>query len=309
MAISMDLRVLARKLEKSSDDLLVNAAAKDPNIFDKVAQAVAAASTLLEEVANDLDASQSNEIKPEQLDEIAALASSFYESGNPLLKKQASVLDEILLSIAAPKNAIAESKRVSEDEINKLRAKRRGEAVKELYQDPKEALDKMNLVKEQTDAVKKQVKRYAPLEAPLQTRYAPDMPGVMMTRISDHIYQDLVTGKIYDFKAGYTTVKGNKIPGSSVENQTAALGDQRHGNAMFETRESIMNRMASDEIDFIKQAGDKINIAKQFLKDASEFYPEKKALAIEVVDKYLSNDDMTLSLDLLDGPKKKLMRW
>ena len=95
MAISMDLRVLARKLEKSSDDLLVDASTKGPETFEKVASAIAAASTLLTSVADDIDKNASFKLTPQQLDEMAALASAFDESADPLLKKQASVLDEI----------------------------------------------------------------------------------------------------------------------------------------------------------------------------------------------------------------------
>lgn len=247
MAISMDLRVLARKLEKSSDDLLINASTKGPEAFEKVATAIAAASTLLEGVADDMDQSAEFSISPRQLDEIAALATAFDESGDPLLKKQASVLDELLLSIAAPKNAAKDARKVTDDEITRLREKRRGSRREEAYEEPRKAHADMNNAKEQAKAVAQQVKRYRPLEAPLQTRYPPDRPGGQMTRITDHVYQDIVTGIVYDFKAGYTTQKGNEIPGTSVENQTRQLGDARNQSAsLFESRQSLMGRYASD---------------------------------------------------------------
>lgn len=248
MAISIDLRLLARKLEKSSDDLLVNASTKSPEVFQKVATAVAAASTLLEGVADDMDNNASFEITPQQLDEIAALASAFDESEDPLLKKQASVLDELLLSIAAPKNAIAISKKTTEDEINRLRSERRKTREEEAYDEPRKVLSEIENAKEQAKAVEQQVKRYIPMEAPLQTRYPPDRPGGQMVRITDHVYQDIVTGIIYDFKAGYKTQKGNDIPGTSVEEQTRALNDNRNqGTSLFETRDSLMGRYAGDD--------------------------------------------------------------
>ena len=248
MAISMDLRVLARKLEKSSDDILVSASKKNPDVFQKVATAIAAASTLLEGVADDMDNHASFEITPQQLDEIAALASAFDESGDDLLKKQASVLDELLLSIAAPKNALATARKVTEDEINRLRAERRKSTGEEYYDEPRKRLSTMENAKAQAKAVEQQVKRYVPMEAPLQTRYPPDRPGGQMTRITDHVYQDIVTGIIYDYKAGYKTQKGNEVPGGSVENQTHDLGDVRdQGMSLFETRESLMGRYASDD--------------------------------------------------------------
>ena len=225
MAISMDLRVLASKLEKSSDDLLVKASTKGPEVLERVATAVAAASTLLEGVAKDMEDNATFQITPQQLDEIAALASAFDESDDPLLKKQASVLDELLLSIAAPKNAIAQAKKATEDEINRLRSERRRSRKEEAYELPHKVHADMNNSVAQAKAVEQQVKQYIPLEAPLQTRYPPDRPGGQMTRITDHVYQDVDTGIIYDYKAGYTTQKGNKVPGSSVEAQTHDFGD------------------------------------------------------------------------------------
>lgn len=247
MAISMDLRVLARKLEKSSDDLLINASTKGKDTFEKAATAVAAASTLLEGVADDMDANADFSITPEQLDELAILATAFDESNDPLLKKQASVIDELLLSIAAPKNAALTSRKVTEDEVNRLREERRRATGEDAYTKPGKELGEMWNAKAQAKAVEQQVKRFVPMEAPLQTRYPPDRPGGQMTRITDHVYQDVLTGIIYDYKAGYKTQKGNEIPGSSVENQTRQLNDSRdQGASLFETRDSLMGRYASD---------------------------------------------------------------
>lgn len=243
----MDLRVLASKLEKSSDELLVRASSKGKELFDKVAVAIAAASTLLEDVADDMDKNASFEVSPEYLDELASLASFFDKSDDPALKKHASVLDELLLSIAAPKNAIAQARKVTDDEINRLRDKHRQLKDEEAYVKPREELHQMWSSEAQAKAVDQQVKQYIPLEAPLQTRCPPDRPGGQMTRITDGVYQDIATGIIYDFKNGYTTQKGNKIPGGSVENQTRQLSDSRnYSTSVFQTRDSIMGRYSSD---------------------------------------------------------------
>jgi hypothetical protein len=283
MSIGMDLRVLAKKLENETDELIVKAASKDRATFEKVSQAIAAASTLLEEVASDMD-DDTLDFTPEKLDELAAVAKAFDESGDPLLRKQASLLDEILLSIASPRGLIARAKKSREDEINKLRAEMRIKSREAAYEAPKQALDKMNLVKEQSSAVDEQIKRFMPLEAPLQTRYSPDMPGGHMTRITDHIFQDIITGKTFDFRSGYKTIKGNEIPGGDVANQTRELGDHRNiGHAMFETRESIMGRYASDNDDLSlvknalfsfaqEDASDKKKQIIEFLKSLIEMY-------------------------------------
>ena len=273
MAISIDMRVLARKLEKSSDELLANAAAKGPDVLEKVSTAIVAASTLLEQVADDMDENASFSITPDQLNEIAALASAFDESKDPLLKKQASVLDELLLSIASPKNAVAMTRKATEDEVNRLREERRKARREEAYEAPRKAHAEMNNAEAVAKAVEQQVKRYVPLEAPLQTRYPPDRPGGQMTRITDHVYQDIDTGIIYDYKAGYTTQKGNKIPGGSVENQTRQLGDYRNqGSSLFETRESLMGRYAAGgDLHHLKKYAMHNEIAKalQMVRDNS----------------------------------------
>lgn len=275
MSISIDLRVLAKKLEKNSDSLLAKAQEKGDDVFNKITTAVAAASTLLEEVADDIDNNSNFNITEKQLDDMAALATALDNTKNPALQKQASVLDEILLSIAAPKNAIAKAKQANEDEINRLRAELSKKRQEEAYEKPREVQSENNLKKEQAKAVDQQVKKYMPLEAPLQTRYPPDRPGGQMTRITDGVYQDIVTGIIYDFKNGYTTQKGNVIPGTSVENQTKMLHDNvNKGTSVFETRESISSRYASDSPSITKIASLIGSISKnnpELLNDAIDY--------------------------------------
>lgn len=315
----MDLRVLARKLEKNSDDILVSASAKGPEALEKVATAIAAASTLLEGVADDMDHNAEFNITAQQLDEIVALATAFDQSNDPLLKKQASVLDELLLSIAAPKNAARESRKVTDDEINRLREKRRSSRSEEAYEEPREAHADMNNAKEQAKAVAQQVKRYRPLEAPLQTRYPPDRPGGQMTRITDHVYQDIVTGIVYDFKAGYTTQKGNEVPGTSVENQTRQFGDARNqSTSLFETRQSLMGRYANDgDLYHLKKYAMGNEIANA-LKATRNFAPEllDKAIAHaqqdglstseigEVLSDVASADELGNALLAVDPPSR-----
>ncbi len=51
----------------------------------------------------------------------------------------------------------------------------------------------------------KKVKAYKPLEAPLSTRYSPNMPGVSFIRISDDVYQCPITGEKFDYKKRIST--------------------------------------------------------------------------------------------------------
>src|SRR5688572_17822799 len=69
-----------------------------------------------------------NSLTPENLEEIAVLATEFDASGDPLLQKQASVLDQILLTIGSPRNGVTAFKQAEEKEIERLREKYTQEA-------------------------------------------------------------------------------------------------------------------------------------------------------------------------------------
>jgi hypothetical protein len=64
---------------------------------------------------------------------------------------------------------------------------------------------------------------------PLLTRYSPDYPGVMMQRISDGVYQDLLSKKVYDFNNGFISDSGERYYGGSVANQTPT--SMNYGNS------------------------------------------------------------------------------
>jgi hypothetical protein len=168
-------------------------------------------------------------ITPEALDEMAAVAQAFDESDDELLKKQASVLDEILLTLAAPKNAVNEHKRAEDDRIEQLKKK---------YKDTKEQQDDINKVSDTVKALEKSpyYKEYRALEAPLSTRTCPDHPGALVARVGEHTWQCMLDKKIYNYDTGFTTMQGNKVPGGNVENQTPMQYDQ--GNMVFDTRDS-----------------------------------------------------------------------
>jgi len=61
---------------------------------------------------------------------------------------------------------------------------------------------------------------YAEPQRSLSTRYSPDRVGVQARRISDGVYQDPYTNKIYDYNEGFKTENGEDFLPTSVENQT-----------------------------------------------------------------------------------------
>lgn len=179
-------------------------------------------------------------LTPEALDEMAVLASEFDASGDPLLMKQAALLDEILLTIGAPHGVVAAAKRAQDNEVAKIKNKNKTETV-DLYKFVKEEHDKQNRVVEAVKAINDKVKEYRPLEAAMSTRSCPDHPGAQLGRIGENIYQCSMDKGVYDFQAGFTTMKGNKVPGGDVSTQTQALEEQPNEMMSFDSRESRLN--------------------------------------------------------------------
>ncbi len=188
-----------------------------------------------EDIMND----KVSHITPEKLREIVVLASEFDKSGDPLLMKQAAVLDEILLTIGAQKSAIIAAKRSQDLEVARLKALAEGKE-KNPYTVSKEVHDKSNHVAEAQKEISK-IKEYRPMESPLNTRTCPDHPGAQMARVAEHTYQCSLDKNIYNYETGYATMKGNNVPGGSVSNQTQSLYDRPNEFTSFETRENKLN--------------------------------------------------------------------
>lgn len=71
---------------------------------------------------------------------------------------------------------------------------------------------------------------------PLATRNSPDHPGVMMLRVSDGVYQDVMSKKIYDFNKGWVDEQGTKHQGGSVSNQTPIYNQYLYMPQVFESK-------------------------------------------------------------------------
>jgi hypothetical protein len=54
----------------------------------------------------------------------------------------------------------------------------------------------------------------------LSTRYSPDRVGIQAMRISDGVYQDPITKKVYDWNEGFKTESGHEFYGGNVSLQT-----------------------------------------------------------------------------------------
>jgi len=228
MKLSEKLLLVASWLESSENDLLVNAE-HDENCLSVVASSLVKAADAIKEGAEEVSKVEpETDITSEKLDELAAVAAAFDESGDELLMKQASVLDEILLTFAAPKNAVAAAKQMEDDRIEQLKKK---------YKDPKVKQDEMNKVSDSIKDIEKSptYKKYRVLEAPLSTRTCPDHAGAQLARVGEHRWQCCMDHKVYDYDTGFTTLDGDRVSGGSVSEQTKVM---QHENAhtVFDTR-------------------------------------------------------------------------
>jgi len=57
----------------------------------------------------------------------------------------------------------------------------------------------------------------------LSTRYSPDRVGVQAQRVSDGVYQDPYTNKVYDYNEGFKTEDGRSFPGGSASLQSSLM--------------------------------------------------------------------------------------
>jgi hypothetical protein len=215
MKLSEKIMVVANWLESSNNELLIESENNEENM-NKLALSLIHAADTLKDVAEEISESEvslKSEITPEFLDGVAALASAFSESDDDLLKKQANVLDEILFTLAAPKNYLSNFKKEELDKIEELKKK---------YKNVNSEINEVNKVSESLDSIKDSpvYKEYRPLEAPMSSRTCIDHPGALLARVGDNTWQCSLDHKVYNYDIGFTTLKGNKVPGGSVSEQT-----------------------------------------------------------------------------------------
>ena len=230
MRIAEMLHAIASWLESPDNEALL-LAETNADCMKVVANSCVLAAALLKNAADEVDTLEppdESKITPESIENLAHLASALDSSGDPDLKKQASVIDELLLTIAAPPNALAEKKAAENDRLEELKKK---------YQDPSKELYETNKISESEKAIEKSkmTKQYAIMEAPLSTRYCPDHAGVQIARVGEHVWQCEMDKKTYNFETGFELQNGSKVPGGDVAQQTQGLNVPTH--AIFDTRE------------------------------------------------------------------------
>lgn len=224
------LHAIASWLESPDNEALL-LAEYDEECSKIVAENCVLAASLLKNAAEQVDTIEPPEeshLTPQSLEGLANIANAFDASGDADLKKQASVIDELLLTIASPPNALAMRKDLEDNRLVELRKK---------YEQPREKLEDSNKIADSKKALEKSkmTKKYNILEAPLSTRYCPDHAGVQIARVGEHMWQCEMDKKTYDFETGFDLSNGDKVPGGDVSNQTQNLNVPTH--ALFDTRE------------------------------------------------------------------------
>jgi hypothetical protein len=229
MRISEMLNAIASWLESPDNEALL-LAEYDDDCAKVVAESCVGAAQLLKNAADTVDqiepAAESN-LTPESLDQLAQIAEAFDFSGDENLQKQASVIDELLLTIASPPNALAARQDLLDN---------RTEELKKKYNNPTKVLADSNKTADSQKAIENSKMTQQPqiYEHPLNTRYCPDHPGTQKARIGEGIYQCEMTHKVYDYENGYTLDDGTKVPGGNVSLQTQLVSSPYY--AIFDTR-------------------------------------------------------------------------
>jgi hypothetical protein len=107
----------------------------------------------------------------------------------------------------------------------------------EAYDAPKHNTETMWEVTKDEVAKNRQehhLETHRPTADALSTRYSPELPGVQALRVSDGVYQDILTKEIYDFNTGWTGRDGRKYPGGSIKNQTPNYTQYANPSRMFD---------------------------------------------------------------------------
>jgi hypothetical protein len=233
MKLSEKLLILAAWLQETDNELLVDAESNEEHMA-VVADALICCADICKTAANVVEKTEEDApvFTAAKLDEMAAVAKAFDESGDELLEKQASVLDDILLTIAAPKNFRFNFKQAEDNRIDELKKK---------YQEIKPIIDDINKISDATKTIKDSAIYANPVESKvskesLSTRYCMEHHGFSMIRVGENEYQCPVDHKVFNFQTGFTLNNGKMVAPAGVEYQSRYMLDHSPGHAIFDTR-------------------------------------------------------------------------
>ena len=231
MKISELLIAMASWLESPDNEAVLLAEYND-DCLDIVANSCVIAANELKKAAEQVDKIEpeaQSVLTPEGIEGLADIATAFDSSSDEGLKKQAAIIDELLLTIAAPPNVLAMRKDLLDNRIDEL---------KKLYNEPREDLKKSNGISEIEKKLQKNKMMDKTMihDQPLLGRNCADHPGAQLGRVGQDLWKCELDGKIYDYENGFTLENGTKVPGGSVSLQTNNSTYENH-HALFDSRE------------------------------------------------------------------------
>lgn len=234
MRVSELLTAIASWLESPENEALLLSEYNE-DCLNVVATACAEAAFILKVAADQTDVIEppaESKLTPEALDHLNQIITAFDSSGDADLEKTASLMDELLLTIATPPSWVENYKEAQENRLDVLKDK---------YEETRKQLHEINKVKESAKAIDKSpmFKEYRIMEHALSSRSCPDHAGAQMGRVGENMWQCALDKKVYNYTTGYTTEKGEKVPGGDVANQTPFQHAEPH--TMFDTRETRLN--------------------------------------------------------------------
>ena len=201
MITKSELLKLAEELEDPDNKTLVSAEDEE---LDKTAEMLVRAASYLRLAADEIGeiVPEPDTITHEKLDEMALAATILEQSDNPILQKQAAVIDDLLITLASPKNAFLFSQADHNDRISELKKK---------YQEGRERQHEMDGTgKEAVSAIEKSPvykqyddpKNLRPLQSILSQRTCIDHPGVPVSRTGENEVTCSMDHKIYNYSEG-----------------------------------------------------------------------------------------------------------
>jgi len=217
----MDFSTIIDELENPDNELLC-CVDHDQEKLNSVASLLVQASALIQN-AYDIALESDDSHVIAALEDIAKLASSYDENGSSDMVKRASVLDELLHSIASDPKTLIRAKIAAAQKIKDMREKYRN-AQKDLS--VQKELIKKNKLDDGASRIKKSnvldvPKINTPMAHPRDSRTCPDHAGALVARVGPGVYQCSIDGKVYDFNQGFALESGQKVMGGSVADQNA----------------------------------------------------------------------------------------
>ncbi len=233
------LTKLAKDLSSPDNEILVAAQnCGDIDILNLVAQALVNSSQNFMEQCRRIEEKDTDKPKKESsitasdLEKIAAIADLY--DGDPDLKRTADVLDMVLQNFSLQKAAL------DEEALAAVRLKLKKDEC-DPYKTVKPMHEKIVQSEEAKKLIADRVKHYRPQEHALQTRSCPDHPGTMPVRVADGVWQCSLDGKLYNYREGYNTLKGDAVPGGDVALQSQVMHTLTE-NTAFDSRDNRLNQ-------------------------------------------------------------------